>query len=268
MNFPSPRGALAFLRTHGLKSTLREARRFIEPRTLRGLPEIRRAVAQKVGLEVGGPSDIFTDAGLIPVYREAARVDGFNFACQTMWEGRIAPGETYRPHPDRGAGTQHIGEARDLNEIPPATYDFLLSSHCLEHVANPLLALRNWARVIKPGGALVLVVPDPARTFDRRRPLTSFEHLRQDFDRAVTEADDTHIPEILRLHDFALDPGVSGPAEFEQRARDNLNIRGLHHHAFSPRVVDQALRWAGFNVAFTQVRSPLHIISLAYKPGA
>lgn len=33
------------------------------------------------------------------------------------------------------------------------------SSHCLEHISNPYLALMNWWRLVGPGGFLALLVP-------------------------------------------------------------------------------------------------------------
>jgi SAM-dependent methyltransferase len=34
------------------------------------------------------------------------------------------------------------------------------SSHCLEHLADPWRAVRRWWEVLRPGGHLLLVVPD------------------------------------------------------------------------------------------------------------
>jgi SAM-dependent methyltransferase len=39
-------------------------------------------------------------------------------------------------------------------------YDAVHSSHCLEHMRNPEAALSEWWSLIKPGGYMVLVVPD------------------------------------------------------------------------------------------------------------
>jgi FkbM family methyltransferase len=39
-------------------------------------------------------------------------------------------------------------------------YDFVYSSHCLEHIENVEKALENWCRILKPGGILFVVVPD------------------------------------------------------------------------------------------------------------
>jgi len=52
------------------------------------------------------------------------------------------------------------GNAQFMAEIADASYDFVYSSHCLEHIADVQLALRNWVRIIKPGGILYIVVPD------------------------------------------------------------------------------------------------------------
>ncbi|HUB11331.1 MAG TPA: methyltransferase domain-containing protein [Acetobacteraceae bacterium] len=52
------------------------------------------------------------------------------------------------------------GDAQLLANVADQTFDFLYSSHCLEHLRDPNEALANWIRVIKPGGHLVIAVPD------------------------------------------------------------------------------------------------------------
>jgi SAM-dependent methyltransferase len=52
------------------------------------------------------------------------------------------------------------GDAQTLENVADATFDFLYSSHCLEHLRDPAEALHNWIRVVKPGGHLVVAVPD------------------------------------------------------------------------------------------------------------
>ena len=42
----------------------------------------------------------------------------------------------------------------------PEAYDAVHSSHCLEHMFNPINALEEWWSLVKPGGYLILVVPD------------------------------------------------------------------------------------------------------------
>jgi SAM-dependent methyltransferase len=52
------------------------------------------------------------------------------------------------------------GDAQYLHSIPNEHFDFVHSSHCLEHMVDPRVALHHWFRVLKPGGHLVCVVPD------------------------------------------------------------------------------------------------------------
>lgn len=55
---------------------------------------------------------------------------------------------------------QPHGDAQKLDNILDDSFDFLYSSHCLEHVRDASEALGNWLRVVKPGGHLVINVPD------------------------------------------------------------------------------------------------------------
>ena len=52
------------------------------------------------------------------------------------------------------------GDAQELDGLEPESYDLLVSSHALEHLADPVLALRRWLQVVKPGGYVVITVPD------------------------------------------------------------------------------------------------------------
>ena len=52
------------------------------------------------------------------------------------------------------------GDAQYLSNVADGSFDFLFSSHCLEHVPDPREALANWVRVVRPGGHLVVAVPD------------------------------------------------------------------------------------------------------------
>ena len=40
------------------------------------------------------------------------------------------------------------------------TFDFVFSSHCLEHMNNPYSALKEWWKLVKVGGYLYVIIPD------------------------------------------------------------------------------------------------------------
>jgi len=227
----------------GALLVLKNSRRLLPNRAV-----YETCVKGKRGLEIGGPSGIFKTT--LPLYQSARFIDGANFSANTVWEGPITPGRTFAYFPRR-VGMQFICEATDLSKIGSQAYDFVLSSNCLEHVANPLRALVEWKRVIRPGGAMILVLPNKASNFDHERPFTSFEHLLEDFARGTTEHDLTHLDEILALHDLSMDPAAGSFATFRARSLDNFNNRTLHHHVFQPETMAKMLRHAGLTVAAT-----------------
>jgi SAM-dependent methyltransferase len=52
------------------------------------------------------------------------------------------------------------GDAQLMSGVPDNRFDFLHSSHCLEHLVDPLAGLRAWVRVVRENGYLVITVPD------------------------------------------------------------------------------------------------------------
>ncbi|QUR67325.1 class I SAM-dependent methyltransferase [Mycobacterium spongiae] len=215
------------------------------PGRLNSRRQYRQAVADKYGIEIGGPSLLFKT--VLPLYSSVGKLDGVNFATDTVWEGRIAAGDAFNYY-HRKSGRQYISEATDLSEIESGRYDFLLSSNCLEHVANPIKALAEWKRVIKDGGVLILVLPNKGSNFDHRRPFTQFEHLLDDFAKDVGEDDLTHLDEILTLHDLAMDPPAGDLEHFRQRSLKNFENRTLHHHVFDRQLIEQTLNHVGFQI--------------------
>jgi SAM-dependent methyltransferase len=199
----------------------------------------------KNGIEIGGPSNLFKAA--LPLYQKLKNLDGVNFSSTTVWEGEIKSGLNYNFIGNR-KGIQFISDATDLSEVKDSAYDFLLSSNCLEHIANPIGALMEWKRVVKDKGALILVLPNKANNFDHQRPDTSFDHLVEDFTNNTTEHDLTHLDEILKLHDLSMDPPAGKIEEFERRSLDNYNNRTLHHHVFDLDVMTSMLEYCGFDI--------------------
>lgn len=201
--------------------------------------------AGKYGIEIGGPSALFRT--VLPIYDIVDGLDGVNFSADTIWEGRLKAGGSFNYQKDK-SGRQFISEATDLGGIATAQYDFLLSSNCLEHVANPIKALTEWKRVTKAGSGLALVLPNKGSNFDHRRPTTKFDHLLDDFNQDIGEDDLTHLDEIMALHDLSMDPPAGDSEQFRQRSLKNFENRTLHHHVFDVRLIEEMLNHVGFDV--------------------
>jgi ubiquinone/menaquinone biosynthesis C-methylase UbiE len=57
--------------------------------------------------------------------------------------------------------TTRIDLVSDISSIPApdASFDAVLCTEVLEHVPDPLAAIRELARLVRPGGSIVLTVP-------------------------------------------------------------------------------------------------------------
>jgi SAM-dependent methyltransferase len=248
------RDRLRALRFRALGHTRRRLpRAFWEP--LRGLH----------ALELGGPSPVFAAGGLLPAYPVLERIDGVQFSDETVWHGTMSSGPYTLPD-GTSKGTLWILDASDLHAIADCSYDAVLSSHVVEHLANPLRALSEWRRVVRPGGQLLVVAPHMEGTFDHRRPVTTLAHLVEDEHRDTDEDDLTHLEETLALHDFSRD--VTDPTTHAAWCRDNLTHRAIHHHTFTTPSLLAMLDHAGLELLAAEARWPHDIYVLARFPAA
>jgi len=105
----------------------------------------------------------------------------------------------------------HLGDIDHdgLRQFDPATFDFAIANHVIEHLANPIKLVRDLFRIVRPGGTVIISAPDKTFTYDVHRKLTSYDHLWADFENNVTESDDEHYLDFLRSagpHVFDEDP--------------------------------------------------------------
>jgi len=216
----------------------------------------------KKGIEIGGASLIFSNE--IPIYQVINSLDGCNFSTQTIWEGNIVEGENFNYFENR-KGHQYICEANDLTAIANENYDFIIASHCLEHCANTLKTVKEWLRVIKKGGAILLILPDKRYTFDHKRPVTTFEHLEDDAKCEINETDLKHLTEILELHDLSMDLPAGTIDQFKNRSLDNFKNRCLHHHIFDFNLLQSIFAHFDVKVIDMTFVTPYHQIILGVK---
>ncbi len=239
------------------------ARRVLDGR-LRCYKAVLPFVNGKSGLEIGGPSVVFQGRFRpLPIYARVGSLDNCDFSSNTAWASHE---EAYRFSPRKAPGKNIFRDASDLSCVATHAYDFVLSSHNLEHFANPVKALMEWKRVTRPGGALVLVLPYYAKTFDRRRIPTGVDHMFADFDRDTPEDDLTHLPEVLEKHDLSIDPGVGSAEEFQRRSQDNFHNRCMHHHVFDENNSRELLTRCGMEVLAVERAQPCHLFLLARIP--
>jgi SAM-dependent methyltransferase len=121
----------------------------------------------------------------------------------------VGPGDNPYCPPERtvfvdkftGAGSGTVRKIEDAWKLPfqDNQFDFLLSSHCLEHCPDAIRTLLEWRRVVRPNGRLVVILPHAIRTFDCGRTLATVAHHVEDHEKNVGLDDPTHWEEFERV---------------------------------------------------------------------
>lgn len=73
----------------------------------------------------------------------------------------------------------------DAYNLPLGEYDYVFSSHCLEHLPDTIGALEHWQTRLRPGGVLFLYLPHPDMTY--WRPQNCRKHLHMFWPEDVAE---------------------------------------------------------------------------------
>jgi SAM-dependent methyltransferase len=197
-------------------------------------------------IEIGGPSTMFYTK--LPIYQNLRSLDVVNFSNSTTWEGNIQEGYNCNYYGNRFA-YQFISEASLLTNVNNNTYDAVVSSHCLEHLANPIKGLMRWKQVLKSGGFMLLILPHKIGNFDHKRKDTTFEHIMSDYINDVDENDNTHFNEFIQLFDLEKKPGKKITLEEHiEITKNNFKNREVHHHVFNKKLIDETLNFCNFEI--------------------
>jgi len=79
-----------------------------------------------------------------------------------------------------GGRTVAVDVVAEGDRLPFAndSYDFVINSHVVEHFYDPIGAVEEWLRVVRPGGLVFMIIPHKERTKDARKPVTPAETLQ------------------------------------------------------------------------------------------
>lgn len=206
-------------------------------------------IGKKV-LEIGGPSSLLSN--WYPLF------DSISFLNLPQSMGvhhqSAAPRNT--------AGVFH-GDASDrevfANNHLLENFDLVISSHTLEHFANPIKALFEWKSALKRGGTIVTIVPNKDMCWDNVRAYTTFDHIIDDFSNCVTESDMTHVHEASCMIQ-------SRPSYYSDVGEFNAT-RVIHHHVFSVEVLTKCHEHCGFftKSCFIDPRDKLQMIYIGVR---
>ena len=122
-----------------------------------------------------------------------------------------------------------VTDATTLDGVDDERFDFVIASHVVEHLEDPVRCLGNLARVTKRGGCVFLAIPDRRATFDEPRPPTTIAHVLRDYCGDPASSRRAHYQEWVSLVER-----LTG-AEAGARIQDLESRRyPIHFHVWSP----------------------------------
>lgn len=131
-------------------------------------------------------------------------------------------------------------DVNGLATVPDRSLDAVIACHVIEHLANPIAALREFERVLRHQGRLVLVVPDRNVTFDCVRQPTPLAHVLAKFHQGVTQVEDEDIREFCSAiyYQPAIHPTAvrewHNPQRLDAELLELHRRRSIHVHCWSP----------------------------------
>lgn len=137
-----------------------------------------------------------------------------------------------------------LASGEDLSPIPDESESFVICNHVLEHMRDPLHSLSEWLRVLKSGGHLYVSIPDRGNPHDRRRPLTTFEHLQADAAGRGRKGEEV---DLAAFHEWAHSAHAEdmNPEQREQHARELIaRDYSIHFHVFDRVLFERTLEHA------------------------
>jgi SAM-dependent methyltransferase len=187
----------------------------------RGRRRLARAVLRGRGVEIGALHSPFPlPPGASAVYVDRLPADQLRLHYAELGDAPLVPVDI-------------VDDAETLATIPAASQDFVIASHLLEHCEDPIGAVLNWLRVVRPGGVVVLAVPDRRHSFDRTRPATPLAHVVRDHRDGPQGSREEHYLEWARAVEGRTGDDAPARAEELRRARYSIHFHVWDHDALA-----------------------------------
>ena len=124
-----------------------------------------------------------------------------------------------------------IDDGERLETIAPASQDFIIANHFLEHCENPISTIETHLSKLKPGGVLFYAVPDKRFTFDFRRPVVALEHMVVDYEQGPEGSRAEHYEEWTTM--VLIEEGQSEERALERARELEAAKYSIHMHAWT-----------------------------------
>ncbi len=136
-----------------------------------------------------------------------------------------------------------------FDSVPDNHYDFVFSSHVLEHSPNILYALKEQLRIVKKGGLVYAVIPDKNHTYDVLRQTVPLQVLVQRLDNHDFSIPADLVEDLLMNttgHPMYTD---KSPARLQELIQNPSSMH--HYYVYDCENVTAILNWLQINLSVT-----------------
>lgn len=161
-----------------------------------------------------------------------------------------------------------VTNGETLEGVPDESEDFVIANHMIEHCEDPIGTIRHMLRVLKVGGVFYMTLPDKRFTFDKDRPVTPFEHVRDDYLYGPERSRRAQYVEWLKCVEK-----LTSEAEIQRRVDGLVSERAnIHFHVWDEAAMMEMLarmqRELGFSFDVEAMsRTGLEVIFVLRKTG-
>ena len=138
----------------------------------------------------------------------------------------------------------------DWSLVPPDQFDWILSSHVLEHSGNLVKLLNILASKLRRDGLLISILPDKRCTFDVYRPITTLGTIMQDF---LTDADRPRIQSVFDAIFYETPLSISFAMSESLHQRDTLVNNSNFDFALHEAERSMSRYYDAHNYVFTSI---------------
>jgi ubiquinone/menaquinone biosynthesis C-methylase UbiE len=136
----------------------------------------RKLIISQINHKHGALLEIGT--GISSLISDIKNSKGLNFDCFGIDISATTISTVKKQFDELGIRAElKVADAENL-PFPDNTFDVIVSAHVLEHIRNDHLVIKECARILKPGGELIIFVPGRKSGIATQEEFSKFGHFR------------------------------------------------------------------------------------------
>lgn len=181
-------------------------------------------VRNRDGLEIGGPSNCYN------IYNNINKLDNI-----TIFKN----GEREYNIKNKKLGVEYVKDTTNLTNIKNNTYDFILVSNTLEYIANPIKAIKEWLRILKQNGFIIMIFDNISETDDNKFHL---KKIIENYEKNIGEDDLSVLPSILSKS--------KTNETFIRECLNNYHLRKIEHFNYNEKLLSGIIEYLDLGVFY------------------